>query len=102
MMHINPGRILYLKTDRCRDNWVHFRNESFASDTRFPSTPRPTLRVLDFDQCSVSRFTVSKSLGHYLVLRSAILGLTLFPIGYLMYALTNGSESPERAGTPKL
>lgn len=28
------------------------------------------------------------SLGHYLDLSSAVLGLTLFPIGYLLHALT--------------
>jgi hypothetical protein len=28
------------------------------------------------------------SLGHYLVLSSAVLGLTLFPTGYLLYALS--------------
>ena len=29
------------------------------------------------------------SVGHYLDLWSAVLGLTLFPIGYLLHALTN-------------
>jgi succinate dehydrogenase/fumarate reductase cytochrome b subunit len=29
------------------------------------------------------------SVGHYLDLGSAVLGLTLFPIGYLIHALTN-------------
>ena len=28
------------------------------------------------------------SVGHYLDLRSAVLGLTLFPMGYLLHALT--------------
>jgi len=28
------------------------------------------------------------SVGHYLDLGSAVLGLTLFPIGYLLHALT--------------
>jgi hypothetical protein len=28
------------------------------------------------------------SMGHYLDLRSALLGLTLFPLGYCLYALT--------------
>jgi hypothetical protein len=27
-------------------------------------------------------------IGHYIDLASAVLGLTLFPIGYLLYALT--------------
>ena len=31
---------------------------------------------------------LAHSIGHYLDLSSAILGLTLFPIGYLLYALT--------------
>jgi len=30
----------------------------------------------------------SHSVGHYLDLGSAVLGLTLFPIGYLLHALT--------------
>jgi hypothetical protein len=30
------------------------------------------------------------SVGHYLDLWSAVLGLTLFPIGYLLHALTKG------------
>ena len=29
-----------------------------------------------------------QSVGHYLDLSSAVLGLTLFPIGYLLHALT--------------
>jgi len=31
-------------------------------------------------------------IGHYFDLVSAVLGLTLFPIGYLLSALTDGSE----------
>jgi hypothetical protein len=30
------------------------------------------------------------SVGHYLDLGSAVLGLTLFPVGYLLHALTKG------------
>jgi succinate dehydrogenase/fumarate reductase cytochrome b subunit len=30
------------------------------------------------------------SIGHYVDLVSVVLGLTLFPIGYLLYALSNG------------
>jgi succinate dehydrogenase/fumarate reductase cytochrome b subunit len=37
------------------------------------------------------------TIGHYLNLVSAVLGLTLFPFGYLLYVLTNRSESPVRA-----
>jgi hypothetical protein len=33
------------------------------------------------------------SIGHYLNLGSAVLGLTLFPTGYLLYALTNRHAS---------
>jgi hypothetical protein len=33
------------------------------------------------------------SAGHYLDLSSAVLGLTLFPIGYLLYALTKEAPS---------
>ncbi len=34
------------------------------------------------------RWGLEHSLGHYLDLSSAVLGLTLFPIGYLLHALT--------------
>jgi hypothetical protein len=34
-----------------------------------------------------------ESAGHYLDLASAVLGLTLFPIGYLVHALTIRSRS---------
>jgi Ca2+/Na+ antiporter len=33
---------------------------------------------------------LEESVGHYLDLSSAVLGLTLFPMGYLFYALTKG------------
>lgn len=33
--------------------------------------------------------------GHYLDLASAVLGLTLFPLGYLLHALTTARESPQ-------
>ncbi len=32
---------------------------------------------------------LERSVGHYLDLSSAVLGLTLFPAGYLLHALTN-------------
>jgi succinate dehydrogenase/fumarate reductase cytochrome b subunit len=35
------------------------------------------------------RWGDERGIGHYLDLLSAVLGLTLFPIGYLLYALTN-------------
>ncbi len=34
-------------------------------------------------------FGLEHSLGHYLDFGSAVLGLTLFPFGYLVHALTN-------------
>jgi len=34
------------------------------------------------------RWGAEHSIGHYLDLWSAVLGLTLFPIGYLLHALT--------------
>jgi hypothetical protein len=34
------------------------------------------------------RWGAEHSVGHYLDLGSAVLGLTLFPIGYLLHALT--------------
>lgn len=34
-------------------------------------------------------FGLEHSLGHYLDFASAVLGLTLFPLGYLVHALTN-------------
>lgn len=34
------------------------------------------------------RWGLEHSAGHYLDFGSAVLGLTLFPIGYLLYALT--------------
>jgi hypothetical protein len=40
------------------------------------------------------------SVGHYLDMSSAVLGLTLFPIGYLLHALTLNSRKPFRAWLP--
>ena len=34
-----------------------------------------------------------RSAGHYLDLSSAVIGVTLFPIGYLLYALTKEATS---------
>lgn len=39
------------------------------------------------------RWGLEHSVGHYLDLWSAILGLTLFPIGYLIQALTNPTST---------
>lgn len=41
-----------------------------------------------FDLIPVMRWGAENSAGHYLDLGSAILALTLFPIGYLAHALT--------------
>lgn len=55
--------------------------------------PTVTRRRMSGDGCSYSclRSTPSVSLehsvGHYLDLWGAVLGLTLFPIGYLLHAL---------------
>ena len=38
------------------------------------------------------------SVGHYLDFGSAILGLALFPLGYLLHALTNERERLTRSG----
>jgi hypothetical protein len=35
------------------------------------------------------------SIGHYLDLASAVLGLTLFPTGYCLYALTTGKAESD-------
>lgn len=40
-----------------------------------------------FDVMSWMRWGLEDSAGHYLDLGSAVLGLTLFPIGYLAHAL---------------
>jgi hypothetical protein len=39
------------------------------------------------------RWGEEHSAGHYLDLASAVLGLTLFPVGYLFHALTTAKES---------
>ena len=36
---------------------------------------------------------LADSVGHYLDLWSAVLGLTLFPVGYLLHALTRGQHA---------
>lgn len=41
---------------------------------------------------------LENSIGHYLDLGSAVIGLTLFPIGYCLYALTD-TESREPSVT---
>jgi hypothetical protein len=40
------------------------------------------------------------SVGHYLDLWSAVLGLTLFPIGYLLHALTNRHPNVQENRSP--
>jgi hypothetical protein len=40
------------------------------------------------------------SVGHYLDLGSAVLGLTLFPIGYLLHALTNRHPNVQENRSP--
>ena len=40
------------------------------------------------------------SVGHYLDLGSAVLGLTLFPIGYLLHALTNRHPNGQENWSP--
>lgn len=41
------------------------------------------------------RWGEEHSAGHYLDLASAVLGLTLFPLGYLLHALTTAKESAQ-------
>ena len=43
---------------------------------------------------------LDRSLGHYLDLSSALLGLTLFPIGYLLHALLATNKKPGVNGCP--
>jgi hypothetical protein len=53
-------------------------------------------RVLEALQLFPSmRWGDEHSAGHYLDLASAVLGLTLFPVGYLFHALTTAKESPQ-------
>jgi len=40
------------------------------------------------------------SVGHYLDLGGAVLGLTLFPIGYLLHALTNRHPNVQENRSP--
>jgi hypothetical protein len=40
------------------------------------------------------------SVGHYLDLWSAVLGLTLFPLGYLLHALTTDTSNMRQTRSP--
>src|SRR6266568_853473 len=43
---------------------------------------------------------LENSVGHYLDFWSAILGLTLFPIGYLLHALTKRHPNAQQSRSP--
>jgi hypothetical protein len=43
------------------------------------------------------RWGLEDSIGHYIDLGSAVLGLTLFPTGYCLYALTTRKTKSDSA-----
>ena len=61
---------------------------STATRRRMSGGSRPCPCLRSTSSVSLDALGLEQGVGHYLDLWSAVLGLTLFPVGYLFHALT--------------